>query len=247
MSRDSTRKVLTVAFFVCFVCSILVSVAAIGLKDRQEQNKEVEKRRNILQIARLYDPAKSVDEQFKKVSSRIVDLASGQFVTASAAGSRYVIPPAEDLAGIKVRPGSMEVYLVEEDGTLQQIILPVYGKGLWSTMYGFIALAPDLTTVRGFGFYQHGETPGLGGEIDNRSWLAKWPGKVVYDKKGAVKLSVIKGEVDSGAVDARYQVDGLSGATLTARGVSNLLAYWLGENGYQPFLDGLRNRGGVKP
>lgn len=251
MSRDSTSKVLTVAFLVCVACSILVSAAAIGLKSRQEQNQEVEKRRNILQIARLYDPAQPVDAQFEKVKSRIVDLASGQFVDAgdrdvNAASSRYVIPPEEDLAGIKARPSFMEVYLVEEAGVVQQVILPVYGKGLWSTMYGFIALGPDLTTVRGFGFYQHGETPGLGGEIENRNWLGKWPGKVVYDEKGAVKLSVIKGEVDPGAVDARYKVDGLSGATLTARGVSNLLAYWLGENGYQPFLDELRKSGGVQ-
>jgi Na+-transporting NADH:ubiquinone oxidoreductase subunit C len=247
MSRDSTRKVLTVAFLVCLVCSIFVSVAAIGLKDRQEQNQEVEKRRNILQIARLYDPAKSVDAQFEKVQSRIVDLASGQFVAASDAGSLYAIPPAEDLAGIKVRPRSMEVYLVEEEGRLQQIILPVYGKGLWSTMYGFIALAPDFTTVSGFGFYQHGETPGLGGEIDNRNWLAKWPGKRVYNEQGEVKLRVLKGPVDATHVEAPYQIDGISGATLTARGVSNLLAYWLGENGYQPFLAGLRQGGGVRP
>jgi Na+-transporting NADH:ubiquinone oxidoreductase subunit C len=247
MSRDSTRKVLTVAFLVCLVCSILVSVAAIGLKSRQVQNQEEEKRRNILQIAGLYDPAKSVDEQFKKVRSRSVDLASGQFVAASDADSPYVIPTEKDLAGIKVRPRSMEVYLVEEDGTLQQMILPVYGKGLWSTMYGFIALAPDLTTVSGFGFYQHGETPGLGGEIDNRSWLSKWPGKVVYNEQGEVKLKVLKGPVDADSVNAPYQIDGISGATLTARGVSNLIAYWLGENGYKPFLAGLRKDGGMQP
>jgi Na+-transporting NADH:ubiquinone oxidoreductase subunit C len=250
MSRDSTTKVLTVAFLVCVACSILVSVAAIGLKERQQQNQEVEKRRNILQVARLYDPAQPIDAQFSKVQSRFVDLASGQFVDAGdrdEASRRYFIPPEEDLAGIKVRPRIMEVYLVAEEGVLQQVILPVHGKGLWSTMYGFIALGPDLTTVRGFGFYQHGETPGLGGEIDNRSWLAKWPGKIVYDENGTVALRVIKGEVDLAAADARYKVDGLSGATLTARGVSNLIAYWLGENGYQPFLDGLRKSGGVKP
>jgi Na+-transporting NADH:ubiquinone oxidoreductase subunit C len=252
MSRDSTTKVLTVAFLVCVACSILVSVAAVGLKERQQQNQEVEKRRNILQIARLYDPAQPIDAQFMKVQSRFVDLATGQFVAAgdrdvSEADSRYFIPSEQDLAGIKVRSRTMEVYLVEDEGVLQQVILPVYGKGLWSTMYGFIALGPDLTTVSGFGFYQHGETPGLGGEIENRSWLAKWPGKMVYDEKGAVKLAVIKGEVDADAADAHYKVDGLSGATLTARGVSNLLAYWLGENGYQPFLDGLRKSGGVKP
>ena len=250
MSRDSKSKVLTVAFLVCVACSILVSVAAIGLKERQEQNQEAEKRRNILQIARLYDPLQPVDLQFQKVKSRIVDLARGQFVDQgeSAALARpEPIPPAQDLAGIKVRPRTMEVYLVEEQGALQQVILPVYGKGLWSTMYGFIALEPDLTTVRGFGFYQHGETPGLGGEIENRSWLAKWPGKVVYDEKGAVKLHLIKGTVTATGPDARHQIDGLSGATLTARGVSNLIAYWLGENGYKPFLAGLRKSGGVQP
>ena len=250
MSRDSRTKVLTVAFLVCLACSILVSVAAIGLKERQEQNQEIEKRRNILQIARLYDPLQPVDLQFQKVKSRIVDLASGQFVDQgeSAALARpEPIPTDQDLAGIKVRPRTMEVYFVEEQGALQQVILPVYGKGLWSTMYGFIALGPDLTTVSGFGFYQHGETPGLGGEIENRNWLAKWPGKVVYDEKARVKLSVIKGEVDPAASDARFKVDGLSGATLTARGVSNLIAYWLGANGYQPFLDQLRKSGGVQP
>jgi Na+-transporting NADH:ubiquinone oxidoreductase subunit C len=252
MSRDSITKVLTAAFLVCVACSILVSVAAIGLKERQEQNQQAEKRRNILQIARLYDSSQPVDAQFEKVQSRFVDLASGQFVAAgdrevSAADNRYVIPLEEDLAGIKVRPRIMEVYLVAEEGVLQQVILPVYGKGLWSTMYGFIALGPDLATVHGFGFYQHGETPGLGGEIENRNWLAKWPGKVVYDEKGAVALRVVKGEVDPAAADARYKIDGLSGATLTARGVSHLLAYWLGENGYRPFLDGLLKSGGVKP
>lgn len=247
MSRDSTSKVLTVAFLVCVACSILVSAAAVGLKDRQEQNQEEEKRRNILQIARLYDPARSVDAQFEKISSRIVDLERGEFVAAARDDSRYLIPAAQDLAGIKTRPRTMDVYLVEEGGQLQQIVLPVYGKGLWSTMYGFIALGPDLSTVQGFGFYQHGETPGLGGEIDNRSWLAKWPGKVVYDEQGRVKLQLVKGTVDAASPEARHQVDGISGATLTARGVSHLLAYWLGENGYRPFLDGLRKRGGMQP
>lgn len=258
MSRDSTAKILTVAFLVCVVCSILVSAAAIGLKDRQERNQAVEKRRNILEIARLYDPEQPVDAQFKKVKSRLVDLESGAFIDSidpatfdsrsavKEAKSRYQIPAQKDVAGIKVRPRIMDVYLVEEDGALQQLILPVYGKGLWSTMYGFIALAPDLTTVSGFGFYEHAETPGLGGEIENKKWLASWPGKMVYDEKGQVQLQVIKGTVDADSAAARYQVDGLSGATLTARGVTNLLAYWLGENGYQPFLDGLRQRGGMK-
>jgi len=164
MSRDSRAKMLGVAFVLCLVCSILVSAAAVGLKARQERNKETEKRRNILQIARMYDPSKTVDEQFSKVRARMVDLEKGQFADSAVAVKELHDIPAElDSAGIRSRPRVMEVYLVEEQGRLAQVILPVYGKGLWSTMYGFIALGPDLSTVTGFGFYQHGETPGLGG------------------------------------------------------------------------------------
>ena len=243
MSRDSRAKTLGVAFVLCLVCSILVSAAAVGLKARQERNKETEKRRNILQIARMYDPSKTVDEQFSKVQVRMVDLEKGWFAdSAAAVKDLHTIPADQDSAGIRSRQRVMEVYLVEEQGRLAQVILPVYGKGLWSTMYGFIALGPDLSTVTGFGFYQHGETPGLGGEIDNPAWLAKWPGKLVYDQNGKLRIELIKGTVDNNAPDARHKIDGISGATLTARGVSNLLAYWLGENGYKPFLEQMRKQ-----
>lgn len=243
MAGDSTLKILGVAFLVSLLCSVLVSVAAVGLKEQQEQNKASEKKRNILQIARLYDPSRPLEEQFSRVKTRSVDLQTGEFAESVSKTEPYVIPVSKDLAGIRSRPRFMEVYTVEEGGRLTQLILPVYGKGLWSTMYGFIALGPDLSTVTGFGFYEHGETPGLGGEVDNPVWKGKWPGKEVYDQTGRVRIEVVKGDVDPQSPDARHKVDGLSGATLTSRGVSNLLAYWLGENGYQPFLDGLRKKG----
>lgn len=254
MARDSTARLLGVAFCLCLVCSVLVSATAVMLKDRQQYNREIEKKRNILQIANLFDPARPVEEQFKKVQVRVVDLELGRFAAtgdpaafARREESRYNIPADKDSAGIKTRPRYMEVYLVAEQGRFQQIVLPVYGKGLWSTMYGFIALAPDLSTVTGFGFYEHGETPGLGGEIDNPSWLAKWPGKRVYDQSGKVRITVIKGAVDSGSPEAGHRIDGISGATLTTRGVGNLLAYWMGENGYRSFLQAMRASGEVTP
>jgi len=254
MSRDSTARLLGVAFCLCLVCSVLVSATAVLLKERQGHNREIEKKRNILQIANLFDPTRPVEEQFKKVQVRVADLERGRFAAAddpeAVAGreeSRYSIPADRDSAGIKNRPRYMEVYLVADQGRLQQIILPVYGKGLWSTMYGFIALGPDLSTVTGFGFYEHGETPGLGGEIDNPAWLAKWPGKMVYDQDGTVRITVIKGAVESGSPDARHRIDGISGATLTARGVGNLLGYWMGENGYRGFLQTIRTSGEVIP
>jgi len=239
MSRDSTAKVLTVAFLVCVVCSIIVSAAAVGLQKRQQQNQEEEKKRNILQIAHLYDPAQPVEQQFRRLTTVTVDLASGTVLNKAAGKPKNLaIPAVADLAGIKQRAETVEVYLQQEAGRLKQVILPVYGKGLWSTMYGFIALGSDCSSVSGFGFYQHGETPGLGGEIENPAWLKTWQGKTVYAQNGSVALTVVK----PGTANSNYTIDGLSGATLTSRGVSNLIHYWLGENGYKPFLDGLRKK-----
>ena len=111
---------------------------------------------------------------------------------------------------------------------------------MWSTLYGFLALEADANTVVGLVFYEHAETPGLGGEVDNPVWKAKWVGKEVYDE-GDVAISIIKGSVDPSSSNAVHQVDGLSGATLTSRGVHNLLHFWLGDNGYKPFLTNLKN------
>ena len=252
MSRDSTGKVLSVAFLLCVVCSVLVSAAAVLLSDRQERNKVEEKKKNILQAAGLYETGIPVENQFSKIEIRIVDLQSGEFNqdfdtatfdSRSAARdpeTRHQIPPDLDLAAIKNRSRYQDVYLVMDNGKLLQLILPVHGKGLWSTMYGFISLAEDFSTVNGFAFYEHGETPGLGGEIDNPDWKKQWPGKQVYDESGNLRIEVLKGKVNNNSEQAIYQVDGLSGATLTARGVSNLLKYWLGADGYQPFINKLK-------
>jgi Na+-transporting NADH:ubiquinone oxidoreductase subunit C len=208
MSRDSTAKVLTVAFLLCVVCSILVSAAAVVLSDRQERNKVEEKKKNILQAAGLYETGIPVEEQFSKIEIRIVDLQKGEFTqdfdaatfdSRSAARdpeTRYQIPSDLDLGAIKRRSRYQDVYLVMDDDKLQLLILPVHGKGLWSTMYGFISLAKDFSTVNGFAFYEHGETPGLGGEIDNPAWKAQWPGKQIYDQEGNTRIEVLKGNVD---------------------------------------------------
>jgi Na+-transporting NADH:ubiquinone oxidoreductase subunit C len=258
MSRDSKTKVLTVALVLCVICSILVSAAAVLLHSRQEANKLEEKRKNILLAAGIYDATLPVEAQFSQIKTRIVDLQSGDFTdefdvasfdsrkAARDAATSYRIPAQRDLASIKIRSRYKDVYLLMEGDALQQLILPVHGKGLWSTMYGFIALGADLNTVSGFAFYEHGETPGLGGEIDNPAWKQQWPGKKIYDAAGKLRIEVLKGSVDPASADAIYQVDGLAGATLTARGVSHLLAYWLGEDGYGPFLDQLK-QGEVTP
>ena len=122
--------------------------------------------------------------------------------------------------------------------------MPIKGYGLWSTLHGFLALESDLKTVVGLGYYEHAETPGLGGEVDNPSWKAKWVGKEVFGDNNEIMIKVVKGAVDSASPKAKYQMDGLSGATLTSRGVENMLQYWLSDQGFGPYFDKVRATGG---
>ena len=128
-------------------------------------------------------------------------------------------------------PNRLEVFEVKVEGK-ECIVLPIHGKGLWSTMYGYLAIKRDLTEVVGITFYEHGETPGLGGEIDNKAWKAQWPGRAVFEGTD-VKLGVVKAMAPR---DEAYQVDGLSGATITTNGVDATIKLWLGPAGYGPYL-----------
>lgn len=250
-SGDGIGRVLGVALALCVVCSVIVSTAAVVLKPAQEANKDLDRKRNILQAAGMLQEGRSVEEQFALVQERFVDLQTGQFTDAVTAGydqraaakdpaSSRAVPSDEDIAKIGRQATIAQIYLVEgEGGDIDKIILPVRGYGLWSTLYGFLALEADGNTVAGLGFYEHGETPGLGGEVDNPRWKAFWPGKQVY-RDGEVELSLVKGSVDRASAQADWQVDGLSGATLTSRGVTNLINYWMGDDGFAPFLENLR-------
>jgi Na+-transporting NADH:ubiquinone oxidoreductase subunit C len=188
------------------------------------------------------------------VEIRIVNLETGEYTdqfdpaaydlrkAARDPALSEPIPPDLDIANIKRKAKYAPVYLVKEDGKIKIIILPVHGYGLWSTMYGFLALESDTKTIHGLKFYEHAETPGLGGEITNPKWLAKWDGKVVYDEQWQPDIQVIKGTVDPNKPGAEHEVDGIAGATLTSRGVMHLMQYWLSDQGYGPFLARLRNQ-----
>jgi Na+-transporting NADH:ubiquinone oxidoreductase subunit C len=252
--RNSLGNTVLVALGVSFVCSVVVSAAAIALKPQQEQNRDEYRQRIVLEVAGLYEPGQSVASLFGNVETRIVDLATGEYAddidaasfdplaAATDPAQSSAIASAEDSAGIGRRAKYAPVYLIREDGALHEIILPVYGKGLWSTMYGYLALAPDGQTIRGLRFYEHGETPGLGDQVDKPAWRALWDGKQAYGSDGEPRVAVIKGTVRPGP-DADYEVDGLAGATLTGRGVTNLLHYWLGPQGFGPYLEQFHPRG----
>ncbi|PLW69497.1 Na(+)-translocating NADH-quinone reductase subunit C [Pseudohalioglobus lutimaris] len=252
-SNDGIKKTLFVAFALCIVCSVIVSTAAVVLKPAQEANQALDRKRNILAAAGMLDDSMSVEEQFAQMTTRVVDLRTGKFTdevdpssynerkAAKDASLSEALSSEEDIAKIFRREHFAVVYLAEDaQGGVEKIILPIRGYGLWGTLFGYIALEGDASTVAGIGFYEHKETPGLGGEVDNPRWKALWSGKQVYED-GELELEVVKGTVDPSATGAQYQVDGLAGATLTTRGVSNLVQYWLGEGGFEPFLNNLKS------
>ena len=249
-SHDSIVRIVAVAFSLCIVCSVVVSTAAVVLKPAQEANQTLDRKRNILAAAGMLEEGRPVEELFQRIDERFVDLRSGEFTDAPTAGydqraaskdpARSVALGEGDIAKIGRRANYARVYLVRDDaGAVDKVILPVHGYGLWSTLYGFVALEGDANTIAGIGFYEHGETPGLGGEVDNPRWKSQWPGKQVY-RDGEVAIALAKGSVDRSQPGADWRVDGLAGATITSRGVTNLVQFWLGESGFGPFLDNLK-------
>lgn len=254
LPNDNPKKTLFVAIMLCLVCSILVSTAAVSLKPLQTSNKKDDIKRNILAVTGLSDQEGSLDELFSRFDVKLVDLDTGLYAISDIDPVVYdqrkasadpmmsvALPGGQDIAGISRRANMAPVYLLTEGDTIKQVVLPVHGYGLWSTLYGFLSLEGDFNTITGLRFYEHAETPGLGGEVDNPKWRAKWDGKKVFDEEGNVEIRVIRGYVDANTANAEHKVDGLSGATLTSNGVTNLLQYWLGDHGFGPYLKNMRS------
>ena len=258
MRQYSNAYVIGFATAVCLVCSIVVSTSAVVLRDRQDRNKVLDRQTQVLVVAGLLEESQKVaPEEVEQlfddnIRIRVVDLESGEYddaVDAAAYDQRKAskdpatsraAPPNN--AGVARLPSKALVYQRVADDRVQSLILPIEGKGLWSTLYGFIALAPDTTTIEGITFYEHGETPGLGGEVDNPNWKSLWVGRQAYDENWQPAVEVIKGLAGPVAEDP-HRIDGISGATLTARGVSDLVRFWLGENGFEPYLEDFRAEG----
>ncbi|MGL1832598.1 Na(+)-translocating NADH-quinone reductase subunit C [Rhodocyclaceae bacterium SMB388] len=257
LPNDSPKKTVFMALAVCLSCSVVVASAAVGLRPLQVANQEADKIRNIVAVAGVQRPGQTVQEAFQSVEALMIRLADGTETDAHPVSGFSIeaaskdpsmsraLSRAEDRANIKRRPEFMPVYKVRgTDGDIETLILPVHGAGLWSTLYGFLALEGDLRTIQGLKFYQHAETPGLGGEVDNPNWRNLWRGKVAFNDAGEPSIELIKGTVDASTPNAEHRIDGLAGATLTGRGVENLINFWLGDQGYGPFLARLRNERG---
>lgn len=247
-SPDSVGKTIFVAVAICLVASMIVSVAAVSLRPVQEANKLRDKQLNVLQVAGVYEPGMDVAEAFASFEPKVLELSSGAFSdefdaanfddAAAASDPALSVALDNDPASIGRKAKYRTIYLLkDETGAVDKVILPIHGYGLWSTLYGFIAVEENGNDIFGLQFYQHGETPGLGAEVDNPRWKALWSGKKLRDGNGDLQISVAKAQ---GPAGPDHHIDALAGATLTSVGVDNLVKFWMGDQGYAPFLAKLK-------
>lgn len=249
LPNDSRTKTFGVALFVALFAAMAVSVTAVALKPRQLANLDRERQARMeAMLAAVPGMADILRASGGALETRLVDLESGSFVTdieparydpraAAADPERSIALPREaDVAGIGRRAKLAPVYLLRRGKEVVLVVLPVYGSGYQSTIYAYLALTDDLRTVAALTVYEQGETPGLGARVVDPDWQALWPGKTIADETGAIRISVVRGQASG-----PYEVDGITGATHTSTGVTNMLRFWLGDHAFGPFLTKLRS------
>lgn len=256
MSNDSMTKTLTVALLVALFGSVMVTSASVLLQPRIDENFERERQKNLLEIVRRLPGSEKLFQRIGDTALEevVVELSSGTItrnITPDQVGSHaaakapvdsIVIPPDRDIAGVKRVSRYKVVFLVREEDEIRLIVLPVHGQGYASTLRGYLGLAGDGNTIIGLNFYKHAETPGLGAQVDNPQWRNQWQGKKVRDPAGRLRIGVAIRAARTSDQNASYQVDGLTGATLTSRGVHNLIRFWLGDDGFGPFLNRIKSQ-----
>lgn len=258
-NRESLSNVLIMALSICLICSVVVSGAAVMLKPLQVENKALDVKKNILRAAGMLPgdgvtdaQGRGVDELFAEFVIHAVDLNTGAYVDGVDVNSYEPIKAAkddalstelsdeQDIAVLGRRENISLVYIREVDGRVDKVVIPIRGYGLWGTLYGYLGLQGDLRTIAGLGFYDHKETPGLGGEVDNAAWKSAWPGTKLFNDAGQVALRLVKQRSAPGSSAAEHEVDALSGATFTTRGVEHLVQFWTGDLGFGPFFKQLK-------
>ncbi len=253
-NKDSIKRTLLFVVVLSLVCSVIVSVAAVSLRSKQQENAVLDVQRNILSVAGLLTPTTNVKETYGQfIEPKLVDIKTGTYVsevdgqTAAQYNQRAAakdpkestkLPASEDLAKIIRRANVATVYLVKDAaGQTTKVILPIHGNGLWSMMYAFVAVGMDGNTVDGITYYDQAETPGLGGEVENPTWREQFVGKKLYDMNFKPAIKIVKGGAPAGS---EHGVDGLSGATLTSNGVQHTFDFWFGAQGFGPYQAKLR-------
>jgi Na+-transporting NADH:ubiquinone oxidoreductase subunit C len=258
MDNDNPLKALLVVTTTALVCSILVTVATVKLQPIQKSYQNLERNRAIVQISGLTNDSKLLSDReivslFQKMEAKIIDLKVGRFDTKYNPSTfetwkidndpelSVAIPAESDIAKLSRRSELITVFLVKDKDKLERLLLPISGQGMWSKIYGFIALETDLNTIADIIFYKQAETSGIGDKILNPDWQSSWRTKQLYDDNGILQIGIQGSQSAQNNLASKHQVDAITGATVTVDAVKNLVSYWFGSHAYKSFLDNFRS------
>ena len=207
-----------------FLSSLLLSLFSEGLKEKTLFNKELDKKKNLLQTIGIDTKVMKVEEIIKSFKDNIseITLDTDGNIHSDINHNQFQVIEDNSTGELKYYVNEIEYLPAFSSTTMNAFILPISGKGLWSSLYGYFAIDnKNYSTVKGITFYQHGETPGLGAEIAKDWFKLSFIGKEIYSDNNIKSILVLKaGQADP---DNLYEVNGISGATITGRGVEVLL------------------------
>ena len=246
LPNESRLKTVIVAFLVSAICAALVSGATVLLRPIQTANRAAEEQARIESLVRgIPGIAPILEAAGGTLSTVVIDLESGRAASdvtpavlddvLSDPSNWTALEAGADLAGLGQRPDFVQVYLLRNEDKVSLLLLPLSGQGYGGRIDAILALRGDMNTIAGIAITQHSETPGLGARIEERSWQASFPGTEIRDDSGEIRFRVARGPA-SGV----HEVDGITGATRTGRSVTQMVRFWLGPNGYGPFLEAVR-------
>ena len=241
---NSTNYILGFILAMTAIVAILLTGLREVTKAGAERNEAIFNKRAVLMSVENYLGGKQVKQLSDAEVEEIFQTQVEQKVLnmeGEEVGTEGLMAEDVEMAKERKKPESERVlplYIFSDKDSKEKFyILSVRGNGLWDEIWGNIALKSDLETVAGAAFDHQGETPGLGAEIkDNPSFRKQFPGKKIYDESGEYTAVVVR---KNGAVNDRYEVDGISGATVTANGVTDMLKK--GIKYYQPYLEKIKS------
>ncbi|MEP1031940.1 NADH:ubiquinone reductase (Na(+)-transporting) subunit C [Ekhidna sp.] len=243
--RQSNLYVILFAVGLTVVFGGALSLTSVGLKPLQDKQVELDTKKKILgavmDISTIEDPNEILRIYSERVKSMVVDI-NGNEVTTDDKGNPIVAEKVNIQKNSKLDPQERQypVFMfLNESGKIESYIFPTFGSGLWDWISSYVAFGPDLNTVKGIAFDHKSETPGLGARITEETVQNRYVGKEIYNDQGElVSITMVKGEGNAGLNE--HQVDGMSGATMTAKGVNAMLEKYL--ECYSAFIDKIKSQ-----